>query len=217
MNHSSDLTVVLCHGSYHNPAPYMPLVEALKANGIDAYCPQLPTADLARLNVGDVNNPDFELGPPADGYPQGEEDAAAVIEHRQQEGHVWRDHRYLLRRSLHYSCWRVRPPFLPTERWFFRSSSVHAVPRREKHVNPSSFYFHLPTCYEQKHDGADLGIMVEPEKYLFGDLSPEDARQWTKVLTASPILTTKLSNDAYAALPCAYLILEGDMTLPKEY
>jgi hypothetical protein len=59
--------------------------------------------------------------------------------------------------------------------------------------------------------------MVEPEKYLFGDLTPEDAQQWTKGLTASPILTTKLSNDAYAALPCAYLVLEGDMTLPKEY
>lgn len=43
------------------------------------------------------------------------------------------------------------------------------------------------------------------------------AEKWVATLTASPVLATKLSNNAYAALPCAYLILEGDMTLPKEY
>jgi hypothetical protein len=80
MEHLSELAVVICHGSYHSPGPYTPLVEALKANGIDAYCPQLPTADLTKLNVGDVNNPDYDLGPPAGGYPQGEEDVATVLE-----------------------------------------------------------------------------------------------------------------------------------------
>lgn len=74
-----DLAVVICNGSYHTPAPYGPLLEALKAKGIDAYCPQLPTADLAKLNVGDVINPDFDLEPPAGGYPQGEEDTKAVL------------------------------------------------------------------------------------------------------------------------------------------
>lgn len=28
---------------------------------------------------------------------------------------------------------------------------------------------------------------------------------------------TRLTNDAYSALPCAYLILEGDLMLPKAY
>lgn len=59
--------------------------------------------------------------------------------------------------------------------------------------------------------------MVEPEKYLFGDLDAGDALKWTKTLTASPILTTKLSNNAYTALPCAYVVLENDVTLAKEY
>jgi hypothetical protein len=59
--------------------------------------------------------------------------------------------------------------------------------------------------------------MVEPEKFLFHDLDPVDAKKWAANLTASPILTTKLTNDAYADLPCAYLVLEGDLTLPKEY
>jgi hypothetical protein len=67
---TSDLAVVICHGSCHSPAPYLPLVEALKAKGIDAVCPQLPTADLTKLNVGDLANPDFDRGPPAGGYPK---------------------------------------------------------------------------------------------------------------------------------------------------
>lgn len=48
-------------------------------------------------------------------------------------------------------------------------------------------------------------------------MEPSEAEKWSRGLTASPILTTKLTNDAYAALPCAYLVLEGDLTLPKEY
>jgi hypothetical protein len=78
MSSPSELAVVICHGSYHSPAPYMPLVDALKAKGIEAYCPQLPTADLSKLNVGDVNNPDFDREPPSGGYPQGGEDTEVV-------------------------------------------------------------------------------------------------------------------------------------------
>lgn len=68
----------------------------------------------------------------------------------------------------------------------------------------------------QKHGFTGLGTIVQAEKFLFNDLDPVDAQKWTPGLTASPILTTKLSNDAYSALPCAYLVLEGDLTLPKE-
>lgn len=60
--------------------------------------------------------------------------------------------------------------------------------------------------------------MVDPRKSLFNDLESDDeANKWAATLTASPILTTKLTNDAYAALPCAYLVLEDDQTLAKEY
>jgi pimeloyl-ACP methyl ester carboxylesterase len=79
MTSSSDLTVIICHGCYHSPAPYLPLIDALKAEGIDAYCPQLPTSDLARLNVGDVHRPNFDLGPPPEGYPQGEQDTEVIL------------------------------------------------------------------------------------------------------------------------------------------
>ncbi|KAK6068003.1 hypothetical protein SCUP234_11337 [Seiridium cupressi] len=68
-----------------------------------------------------------------------------------------------------------------------------------------------------RHGPAGLGTMVQPEKYLFNDLDAAEASKWANTLTASPILTTKLTNNAYASLPCAYLVLEGDLTLPKEY
>jgi pimeloyl-ACP methyl ester carboxylesterase len=57
----------------------MPLVDALKAQGIDAYCPQLPTSDLAKLNIGNIDHPDFDIGPPSEGYPQGEEDTEVIL------------------------------------------------------------------------------------------------------------------------------------------
>lgn len=76
----SNLAIVLCHGSYHTPAPYTPLLDAFKSRGIDANCPQLPTADLTKLNVGDIDNPDFDRAPPEGGYPQGEEDAKVLLE-----------------------------------------------------------------------------------------------------------------------------------------
>lgn len=77
---AANLAVVICHGSYHTPALYPPLVDALKNKGIDTYCPQLPTSDLAKLNVGDVNSPDFDREPPSGGYPQGDKDAQVVLE-----------------------------------------------------------------------------------------------------------------------------------------
>lgn len=79
MSQPSDLAVLLCHGSCHTPAPYGALLEALQARGIAAYCPQLPTSDLTKLNVGDVANPNFDREPPPGGYPQGEEDVEAVL------------------------------------------------------------------------------------------------------------------------------------------
>lgn len=71
-------SVVICHGLYHTPAPYQPLIDALAEHGIETYCPQLPTGDLSKLNVGDVHNPDFNRPPPEDGYPDAKDDAAVV-------------------------------------------------------------------------------------------------------------------------------------------
>lgn len=79
MTSTSDFAVVICHGNYYTLEPYMPLVEALKAEGIEAFCPQLPTSDLTKLNIGDINNPNFDREPPKGGYPQGEEETEAIL------------------------------------------------------------------------------------------------------------------------------------------
>jgi Alpha/beta hydrolase family len=71
-------TVVLCHGSYHTPEPYFPFLASLKQAGIEAYCPQLPTSDLSKLNVGDISNPDFDREPPGGGYPQASDDVKVI-------------------------------------------------------------------------------------------------------------------------------------------
>lgn len=76
----TNLAVVICHGSYHTPALYAPLLKAFEDKGIEAHCPQLATADLSKLNVGDVQSPDFDREPPAGGYPQGEQDIQIVLE-----------------------------------------------------------------------------------------------------------------------------------------
>lgn len=59
--------------------------------------------------------------------------------------------------------------------------------------------------------------MVQPENFLSNNVDLAVAQKYAAGLTASSILTTKLSNDVYSALSCAYLALEGDLTLPKEY
>jgi pimeloyl-ACP methyl ester carboxylesterase len=53
-------------------------MNVLRSSGIETYCPQLPTSDLTKLNVGDIAHPVFDLDPPGGGYPQGKEEAEVV-------------------------------------------------------------------------------------------------------------------------------------------
>lgn len=60
--------------------------------------------------------------------------------------------------------------------------------------------------------------MVKPDTFLFSDVESGAAQKWSATLTASPILTSKLTNtNVYSNLPCGYLVLDGDLTLPKQY
>ena len=77
---TTTFVVVICHGSYHTPEPYQPFIKALKAHGIEAYCPQLPSSDLRQMNVGDISNPDYDKDPPLNGYPQPADDAKVLHE-----------------------------------------------------------------------------------------------------------------------------------------
>ncbi|KAL4874407.1 hypothetical protein BJY04DRAFT_203982 [Aspergillus karnatakaensis] len=73
-----DITIVICHGSYHTPIAYTPFINALKSQGYEVHCPQRPTCDLSRLNVGDTANPDFTNDPPPGGYPTDTDDVATT-------------------------------------------------------------------------------------------------------------------------------------------
>ncbi|KAK7971547.1 hypothetical protein PG989_016563 [Apiospora arundinis] len=70
MSFPNDVAVAICHGSYHSPKLYEPLMDALKDVGMTPYCPYLPTADLSKLNVGDIDHPNFDRAAPTGGYPQ---------------------------------------------------------------------------------------------------------------------------------------------------
>lgn len=76
--HKATLVVVICHGSYHTPKPFEPFLAALKAQGIEGYCPQLPTSNLTKLNVGDPSHPDYNRDPPPGGYPQPVDDVVII-------------------------------------------------------------------------------------------------------------------------------------------
>lgn len=76
----ASFVVVICHGSYHTPKPYQPFLTALEAQGIEAYCPQLPSSDLSKMNIGDTSNPDYDRDPPPNGYPQPADDAETLNE-----------------------------------------------------------------------------------------------------------------------------------------
>ncbi|KAH7324123.1 Alpha/Beta hydrolase protein [Stachybotrys elegans] len=227
-----DFAVVICHGSYHTPVPYEPLINALKSKGIDAYCPQLPTADLAKLNVGDIASPDFDLGPPGKGYPQGEEDTDTIL--RVIQPLINQGKKVMLighssggwvasQSARSELCYEARKgkgqdggiigilfvggfiiPVGESVNSFFQPQDGSPP------VTPPFMRFH-------KHGWRGLGTIVEPEKFLFNDLDQATAQKYVKTLTASPILTTKLTTDAYSNVTCGYLVLDGDLTLPQPY
>lgn len=54
-------------------------------------------------------------------------------------------------------------------------------------------------------------------KYFFNGLDELAAKHYESGLTASQVPMTILNNDAYVAMPCAYLITENDLALPMAY
>ncbi|KAI0971461.1 alpha/beta-hydrolase [Xylaria arbuscula] len=232
MSPTSDLAVVICHGSYHTPAPYRHLVESLKAAGIDAWCPQLPSSDLTKLNVGDTNAPDFEREAPEGGYPQGPEDTDAVLGVLRPL--IREEQKRVLIIGHSSGGWvateAARPELQAKKRkveglaggiigiLYIGAFIIPVGESVHSFFQPKDGSFLVPPFVEfHKHGGAGLATPKDADKFFFNGLDPNEALEWASTLTASPVPTTKLSNDAYAELPCAYLILEGDMTLPQEY
>ncbi|KAE9378288.1 alpha/beta-hydrolase [Stipitochalara longipes BDJ] len=230
---SSSFTVVLCHGSYHTPEPYQPFLTSLKEHGIEAHCPQLPTSDLSKLNVGDVSNPDFNLEPPAGGYPQPSDDVKVVQTILQKL--IVKDSKNVVlfghssggfvaseaaipelqakNRKINgleggvigifYACAFVVPI----------GESIHSFFQPKDGSPPVPPHF----CKFHKYGMDGLGTTNEAARYFFNGLDDEKAKYYESIMTASPILHTVLKNDVYPALPCVYLVTENDLTLPAAY
>ncbi|KAF2875740.1 hypothetical protein BDV95DRAFT_603145 [Massariosphaeria phaeospora] len=228
----SKLTVLIAHGFYHTPAPYKPFVDALGRQGIDAFVPQLATSDLSKLNVGNVNQPDFDREPPRGGYPQGTEDAA--IFGKVLRDLIEKDSREVLIVAHSAGGWvatqsAVRDLQLQERRNKGLKGGIVGIMYYGAFVIPkgesiSSFFqpkdgsITTPpwlTFHKYGRDG--LGTLVEPEKYLLNGVEAKEATKWAKGLTATPVVRTVLTNDPYYSVPLAYVVLEGDLTLPKAY
>ncbi|KAI4146182.1 MAG: hypothetical protein LQ341_002162 [Variospora aurantia] len=230
---NSPYAVVICHGSYHTPEPYLPFLAALESKGIEAYCPQLPSSDLRKMNVGDLSKPDFDRDPPRDGYPQAIDDVEVVTEILNRLVMDHEKHVVLLGHSsgAFTATMAARP-------------ELQVKSRREKGFSGGIigiFYecgFLIPVgesvhSFFQPKDGSEavippfcqfhnrgfegLASTKDGAKYFFNDLDDDTAKYYEGTLTASQPLTTVLDNDPYVSVPCAYLITENDLALPPAY
>ncbi|KAE8323544.1 Alpha/beta hydrolase fold-1 [Aspergillus sergii] len=224
--------IVICHGSYHSPIPYEPFMQKLQSQGYEAYCPHRPTCDLSKLNVGDVDHPDFDLGPPAEGYPTDTDDVNGVV--KLLDKLVNEDGKLVLLVAHSSGGWVATQAAIPelqakTRRSEGKTGGLIGIFYMGAFVVPvgesiHSFFqpkdgttFVPPFMRFHKHGVKGLGTPVDAPRFFFNGLDDESAAKWTATLTASPVNTDRLTNDAYSALPCAYLVLEDDLTLPKEY
>ncbi|OAG08677.1 uncharacterized protein CC84DRAFT_1174124 [Paraphaeosphaeria sporulosa] len=229
---ATNFSAVICHGYYHTPGPYQNIIDTFNSRGIEAYCPQLATSDLSKLNVGDVAHPNFDLGPPTSGYPTGEDDVEILLNLFRQL--IEKDGKRVLLIAHSAGGWAATQAAIPELQAKTRSGkglsggiigifyygafiipvgeSIHSFfqPKDAPAIVPSWLKYHA-------YGPEGLGTLFSPEKFMFNDLNPEEAARWTRTLTASPPAIVKLTNDAYMSLPCAYLVLEGDQTLAKEY
>ncbi|TGO47639.1 hypothetical protein BCON_0269g00050 [Botryotinia convoluta] len=230
---SSSFVVVICHGSYHTPEPYRPFQDALKAAGIESYCPQLPSSDLTKLNVGDLANPDYDRDIPAGGYPQPSDDLVIINELLQDLITKGEKNVIVLGHSsggftatacaipelqanvrkkrglsggiigIFYACAFLIPV----------GDSVNGFFQPKDGSSPVV----PPYCKFHVHGMNGVASTVEGAKYFFNGLDEAQAKKYESTLTASPIFKTILHNDAYVALPCTYLITEDDLALPTAY
>ncbi|KAJ5630612.1 uncharacterized protein N7484_010712 [Penicillium longicatenatum] len=228
----TQVAIVICTGSYHTPVLYQPFMQALISNGFEAHCPQRLTCDLSKLNVGDVRNPDFDRGPPPEGYPTDLDDAVVVRQllHKliDQEnknvllfGHAtgavvatqaaipelhYRNRQSQNQKGGVIGIFYVGGMVVPL------GESVHTFfhPKDGSWTPPPFVRFY-------KHGKEGLATPTENQKYLLVGLNAEEVQKWSSEMTASPVNTGVLTNDIYSTLPCGYLVLDHDTCLPPAY
>ncbi|KAL9067032.1 MAG: hypothetical protein Q9157_006947 [Trypethelium eluteriae] len=185
------------------------------------------------MNVGDVSNPDYEREPPANGYPQPADDAVVLID--LLKSLIIGSGKQVI--VLGHSSGGFTATFVSIPEL---QASVRKL-RGEAGGILGIFYeagFLVPVgesvhSFFQPKDGSDpiippysvihahgfdsLLSTKEGAKYFFNGMDEAIAQHYETTLTASPVFTTVLDNDAYTGLPCAYLISENDLALPAAY
>ncbi|CAI6339204.1 unnamed protein product [Periconia digitata] len=175
-------------------------------------------------------SPNFDLDPPSGGYPQGEEDTQAVLAVLKLL--IENQNRRVLLVAHSGGGFAATQSAIPELQEKHRRSrgltgglfgifyygafivplgeSLHTTlqPKDGQIVTPPWLQFH-------KNERAGIGTVFEPEKYLFNGLDEGQIKKWKPLLTGSPMCMTKLTNNAYETLPCAYPYLENDRMLPK--
>ncbi|KAJ5715969.1 uncharacterized protein N7483_013150 [Penicillium malachiteum] len=225
-------TIVIVHGSYHTPAPYGPFMDALNTLGFETRCPQRPTSDLSKLNVGDVNAPDFDRGPPPEGFPTDDDDVAVLRQVLDQL--IVQERKQVLLVAHSSGGWVATQAAVLELQYEARQAqgqnggligifyySAFTIPLNQSingYFQPNDGSFTIPPWLKfWKHGAAGVATLVDAPKFMFNGLNAVEAEKWTATLTAAPINTGILTNDAYATIPCAYLELTDDYILPKEY
>ncbi|GLA41902.1 hypothetical protein AnigIFM63309_010221 [Aspergillus niger] len=227
------IAVVICTASYHTPAPYGPFMEALTSHGLfETYCPQRATCDLSKLNVGDdLQHPDFNRDPPAGGYPNDLDDVKIV--HELLDKLINQENKLVLLLGHSSGGLVATQAAIPELQFKNRGpqkggvigifyvagflvpvgESVHSF------FQPKDGSWRVPPFVQFYKNGRDgLATTKETAQYMFKGLDdPQAVEKWTATLTASPVNTGALTNDAYAAVPCAYVVLDEDTCLPPAY
>ncbi|KAI9698909.1 MAG: hypothetical protein M1820_007330 [Bogoriella megaspora] len=185
------------------------------------------------MNVGDLSNPDYDKDPPSGGYPQPAEDIKVITQ--------------ILNKLINDSSKDVLLVGHSSGGFTATAAAVpelQAKNRKSKGLKGGVigiFYecaFLIPVgesvhSFFQPKDGSDpvvppysvihahgfssLLSTKDGAKYFFNGLDEATAKHYESTLTASPVFTTILENDAYVALPCAYLVSEDDLALPAAY
>ncbi|KAL5337692.1 alpha/beta-hydrolase [Aspergillus crustosus] len=230
MSNPNDIAIVITHGSYHTPVPYAPFITALQSQGFETHCPQRPTCDLANLNVGNIQTPDFTRPPPDSGYPTDADDVAVFT--TLLDKLIKNEKKHVLLAAHSSGGWVATQAAIPEYQAKVRKErgeeggivgifyfGAFIIPVREstnglflKHLDPNA-----PRPPYSKVFENGLTTFTETREYLFHDIPLQDAEKYAATLTASPIMPTILTNDAYSALPCAYVVLDNDRILPKGF
>lgn len=213
--------IVIVHGSYHTPAPYHGLRKALESHG------QLPCSVLKNL-IADPDNPDFDTDPSSNpSHPPHSADSEVI--------------KSLLKTLVSEESKKVLLVAHSSGGWSANESAIpefQAEKRKEQGKEGgvlgifyiSAFLIEVAeslsgTYFRDSKDASDwitlhksnLATVNSPPHFLFHDISSEEAKKWSKTLTACPFLQSPLTNDVYSAVPLAYLICEGDRVVPPTY